>query len=252
LPANLKLFLTEQDNFRKLCSKYFYKKHLYFNPIAKTQFLLWAFSVILSIILNHMPMKINKILKLLLSWFVQGLLFIAPLFITAYAIYISFIYVDGWLNQYIRDYFHFNIPGLGLITIILMITMVGFLGRTIIFRPMMAYLDKAAARVPFIKIIYTSIKDLLSAFVGQKRKFTEPVLVKVNQGSDLEKLGFLTQRDLSSLGIGRERVAVYLPHSYNFSGNLFIVAAENVRPIDAPAAEVMKFIVSAGVVGIEN
>lgn len=197
-------------------------------------------------------MKNKLFVRSLLSYFLQGLLYIAPLFITGYAIYFSFMYVDELLNQYIRDYLNFNIPGLGLITIVLLITLVGFLGRTIIFKPLMAYLDKVATRVPFIKIIYTSIKDLFSAFVGQKRKFTEPVLVKVNKGSDLEKLGFLTQRDLGSLGISKDRVAVYLPHSYNFSGNLFIVAAENVRPINAPAAEVMKFIVSAGVVGIES
>ena len=197
-------------------------------------------------------MKAKMVFRSLFSYFLQGLLYIAPLFITGYAIWFSFVYVDELLNQYIRDYLKFNIPGLGLVTILLLITLVGFLGRTIIFKPMMVYLDKAATKVPFIKIIYTSIKDLMSAFVGQKRKFTEPVLVKVNKGSDLEKLGFLTQRDLSSLGIGSDRVAVYLPHSYNFSGNLFIVAADNVRPIDAPAAEVMKFIVSAGVVGMES
>lgn len=197
-------------------------------------------------------MKINKILKTLLSFFLQGLLYIAPLFITGYAIYISFVYIDGLLNQYIREYLRFDIPGLGLITMLILITAIGFLGRTIFFRPLMAYLDMAATRVPFIKIIYTSIKDLLSAFVGQKRKFTEPVLVKVNKDTQMEKLGFLTQKDLSSLGIGPERVAVYLPHSYNFSGNLFIVPAENIKPINAPAAEVMKFIVSAGVLGIEN
>lgn len=197
-------------------------------------------------------MKINKILKTLSSFFLQGLLYIAPLFITGYAIYISFVYIDGLLNQYIREYLRFDIPGLGLITMLVLITAIGFLGRTIFFRPLMAYLDMAAARVPLIKIIYTSIKDLLSAFVGQKRKFTEPVLVRVNKDTEMEKLGFVTQKDLSSLGIGPERVAVYLPHSYNFSGNLFIVPAENIKPINAPAAEVMKFIVSAGVLGIEN
>lgn len=197
-------------------------------------------------------MRINKILKTILSFFLQGLLYIAPLFITGYAIYISFIYVDDLLNQYIREYLRFDFPGLGLITMLILITAIGFLGRTIFFRPLMAYLDMAATKVPFIKIIYTSIKDLLSAFVGQKRKFTEPVLVKVNKDAELEKLGFVTQKDLSSLGIGPEKVAVYLPHSYNFSGNLFIVPAANVKPVDAAAAEVMKFIVSAGVLGIEN
>lgn len=197
-------------------------------------------------------MIFKNMFKSFFGYFLQGLVYVAPLFITVYAIYVSFVYVDGLLNQYIRDYLDFNIPGLGLVAIVLLISLTGFLGRTIIFKPLMAYLDTVATKVPFIKIIYTSIKDLLSAFVGQKRKFTEPVLVKVNRDCELEKLGFVTQRDLSSLGISNGKVAVYLPHSYNFSGNLFIVPAENVRPVDAPAAEVMKFIVSAGVLEIER
>jgi uncharacterized membrane protein len=197
-------------------------------------------------------MRLKKISRSLLSNFLQGLLYIGPVAITIYAIYLSFIYVDGLLNQYIRNYLDINIPGLGLIAILLLITMVGYLGRTIVFRPMVYLIDNTIAKAPLIKIIYSSIKDLLSAFVGQKRKFTEPVLVKVNKDSDLEKLGFVTQRDLSFLGIEDGKVAVYLPHSYNFSGNLFIVPAANVRAVDAPAAEVMKFIVSAGVTGFEN
>lgn len=197
-------------------------------------------------------MSLKNLLKSFFGYFLQGLVYIAPLFITAYAIYIAFVYVDGLLNQYIRKYLDFDIPGLGFVAIVLLISFTGFLGRTIIFKPLMAYLDTVATKVPFIKIIYTSIKDLLSAFVGQKRKFTEPVLVKVNRDCELEKLGFVTQRDLSALGISSGKVAVYLPHSYNFSGNLFIVPAENVRAVDAPAAEVMKFIVSAGVLEIEK
>jgi uncharacterized membrane protein len=90
----------------------------------------------------------------------------------------------------------------------------------------------------------------MSAFVGKDKKFTEPVLVKVNKDSELEKLGFITQHDLSRLGIEKGKVAVYLPHSYNFSGNLFIVPARNITPIDASPTEVMKFIVTAGVTAI--
>jgi uncharacterized membrane protein len=107
------------------------------------------------------------------------------------------------------------------------------------------------SQAPLIKVIYTSIKDFISAFVGKDRRFTEPVLVKVNRQSDIEKLGFITQKDLSNIGIPQGRVAVYLPHSYNFSGNLFIVPVENVTPLNAPPAEVMKFIVTAGVTSID-
>ncbi|MDA0713786.1 MAG: DUF502 domain-containing protein, partial [Bacteroidetes bacterium] len=107
-------------------------------------------------------------------------------------------------------------------------------------------------RIPLIKTLYTSVSDLLSAFVGDKRRFNRPVLVKLTKMADIEKLGFITSEDLSELGIDGGRIAVYLPHSYAFSGNLFIVPAENVTPLDANAAEVMKFIVSGGVAEVDK
>ena len=101
-------------------------------------------------------------------------------------------------------------------------------------------------RAPLVKLVYSSLNDLFKAFVGKEKKFNKPVLVKVNTISDLEKMGFLTQTDLSKLNI-KDKVTVYFPHSYNFSGEMFIVPVEHVTPLDIPAAEAMKFIVSGGV-----
>jgi uncharacterized membrane protein len=97
-----------------------------------------------------------------------------------------------------------------------------------------------------VRIIYSSLKDLISAFVGDKKKFNQPVLVLLNKSSELRKLGFITQTDLGEWGL-KESVAVYLPHSYNFSGDLYIVPRENVTIVQASGADVMKFIVSGGV-----
>jgi len=107
-------------------------------------------------------------------------------------------------------------------------------------------------RAPLIKTLYTSIGDLLSAFVGEKKRFNKPVLVKISADGGVEKLGFITEEDLSELGIAGDKIAVYLPHSYNFSGNLFIVSRDRVTPIDRNASEVMKFIVSGGVSKVED
>ncbi len=188
----------------------------------------------------------------ILSWFLQGLLFIAPVSLTVYVIYISFKFVDGILRDIIEQVTGYHIPGLGILVILAAITLIGFLGSSIIFSRYFKFFDKLISQAPLVKVIYTSIKDFISAFVGKDRRFTEPVLVKVNRQSDIEKLGFITQKDLSNIGITQGRVAVYLPHSYNFSGNLFIVPTENVTPLNAPPAEVMKFIVTAGVTSIDN
>lgn len=183
-------------------------------------------------------------------FFFQGLLMIAPLAITVYALVMLFEFIDGLLISYLTDLIGFKVPGLGLVIILFTITLIGFLGSTILFKPIINLLDRLISQAPLVNIIYTSIKDFMSAFVGKDRKFTEPVLVKVNKDADMEKFGFITQHDLSKLGVGKEKVAVYMPHSYNFSGNLFVVPAENVRPLDASPTEVMKFIVTAGVTNV--
>lgn len=197
-------------------------------------------------------MKPKSFFGLIIRYFMQGLVILAPLSITLYVLYISFHYVDGLLDKYIERLTGFVIPGLGILVIFVVVTLIGFLGSTIIFRPIINYFDRLISKAPVVKIIYTALKDFFSAFVGKKRKFTEPVLINVYQGTGLQKLGFVTSRDLSVLGISNQKVAVYMPHSYAFSGNMFIVPAENISPLNVPPADVMKFIVSAGVTEIKS
>lgn len=187
----------------------------------------------------------------LIRYFLQGLLLISPIAITIYAIYVSFEFIDGLLIQYLTDLIGFKIPGLGLIIILTFITVIGVIGSSILLKPILNSLDKIISQAPLVKIIYTSIKDFMSAFVGKDKKFTEPVLVKLDKNLDIERLGFITQHDLTGLGIEADKVAVYLPHSYTFSGNLIIVPVENIKPLNANSTEVMKFVVTAGVTAIQ-
>ena len=180
--------------------------------------------------------------KRLFAFFLRGLVFTMPIGLTAYIIYYLLKIIDRIIPT--------NIPGLGFIILIVSITLLGWLGTTIIAQPIVNYVKKLLDKVPLIKIIYSSINDLLSAFVGNKKRFNKPVLVKMNKDADIEKLGFITQEDLSVLGISKEKIAVYLPHSFNFSGNLFIVPKENITVIDASSADMMKFIVSGGITDI--
>jgi len=187
----------------------------------------------------------------LIRYFLQGLLLISPIAITIYAIYVSFEFVDGLLIQYLTDLIGFKIPGLGLLIILIFITLIGIIGSSILLKPVLNSLDRIISQAPLVKIIYTSIKDFMSAFVGKDKKFTEPVLVKLDKNLDLERLGFITQHDLTGLGIEADKVAVYLPHSYTFSGNLVIVPVENIKALNANSTEVMKFVVTAGVTAIQ-
>ena len=189
-------------------------------------------------------MTTRRLYRMLISYFVRGILYTVPFAIIAYIIYQLFVFFDS-INP--TPY-----PGLGLLILLAFITLMGWLGNTIVAQPIAKYAHRLLDRVPLLKTIYTAVTDLLSAFVGPKKRFNNPVLVKMTKNSDLEKLGFVTSEDLSSIGIGSEKIAVYLPHSYNFSGNLYIVPRENVVPINQHKGDIMKFIVSGGVTDFES
>jgi uncharacterized membrane protein len=190
-------------------------------------------------------------MKRLINYFLQGLLYIAPLGITAFIIYTIFNFIDNLLDDTLQNFLHVDIPGLGILVIVFFLILVGIVGQSIIARPFKKLFQHFIDKTPLLKVIYSALNDLFSAFVGKEKKFNKPVLVLVNTISNLEKLGFLTEEDLSGLS-QKDKVAVYFPHSYNFSGELFIVPKKHVKPLDINPAEAMKFIVSGGVAGFEK
>jgi uncharacterized membrane protein len=183
----------------------------------------------------------NRIFKYLL----QGILYIAPMAVTVYIIYLVFDFLDNILSGALA-YLHLDFPGIGLLVIILFLIMVGYLGQTILANPLKAFFRATIMKIPILNVVYTAFSDLFSAFVGKEKKFNKPVMVLMNPGTNVYKLGFLTEDDLTVLG-EYDKVAVYFPHSYNFSGEMFIVPKEQVRPVKLNAGDVMKFIVSGGV-----
>lgn len=185
-------------------------------------------------------------MKNMFRYFLQGLLLVAPTAITIFIVYWVFDLIDGPIRNLIKDIFNIQIPGVGLVFTFLFITLVGWIGQWFLFKPLGVFINRIFERVPVLKMIYTSINDFLNAFVGEKKKFTRPVIVKVNLVSELEKIGFITSEDLKDLGV-EGKVAVLFPHSYNWSGELFIVPKEHVRPLNLPPSEVMKFAVTGGV-----
>lgn len=186
-------------------------------------------------------------MKRLAAYFFQGFLYIAPLGVTGYVLYRVFALVDEPLRQLEVLFFDKHIPGLGVLAVVTLLTLLGWLGSTIIARPIKAVVRKLLDRAPLIGAIEGAVRDLLSALFAKERKFSHPVVVQMSGVSDLEKLGFITQEDLTDLGL-REKVAVYFPHSYNFSGELFIVPRERVRVVNVSAQAAMKFIVSGGMI----
>jgi uncharacterized membrane protein len=140
-------------------------------------------------------------MKKLIRYFFQGILYIAPVAVTIYVIVFTFTWFDGLLRNleiFNREPFSkFSFPGIGLLTILIFVTLIGFLGQRLITTPISAFFSRMLQKAPLIKVIYSSVKDLLSAFVGKERKFDKPVLVSLDSEGVLKRLGFITSEDLT-------------------------------------------------------
>lgn len=181
---------------------------------------------------------LNKLIGKFLQYFLRGLFFTAPIFVTFYIIIASLHWVDGLIP--------IPFPGLGLLIIISSITILGVLASTVFSKTILDFLIYILERIPVVNIIYTSLKDVVNAFVGDNKKFKSAVFVTFDKESNLKRIGFITETDLSQFD-QNGMVAVYIPDSYGVTGNLFIVAKQYLEPINLPISEVMKFVLSGGI-----
>lgn len=187
-------------------------------------------------------------MKRLITYFLQGILLIAPLFITGYIVYKIFVTADGLVSIYVEKYLGFNLPGMGILLIFIALVFLGIAGETIFARPIKRIIGRILDKLPFFKLIYSSINDLFSAIVGKERKFHHPVLVLLDKENSLWKIGFVTQDKPVDVGF-EGLVTVYFPYSYAFSGEIYFVPSSSIRQISMPPTEAMKYIISGGVSG---
>jgi uncharacterized membrane protein len=185
----------------------------------------------------------DNIFKRILRYFFSGTLFIVPLVATIYVIYVSFRELDELLEL--------PYPGLGFAIIFFAITGFGYLTTNFAFQTFSNWFDRLMNKIPLVKLIYASVKDLLDAFVGEKKKFNKPVLVEINKENQLYQIGFITQADLKDLGL-QDMVSVYLPHSYAVSGLHYILPKDRITPLKVSGTIAMKYIVSGGVSGFRD
>ncbi|OQP46972.1 hypothetical protein A4H97_05480 [Niastella yeongjuensis] len=204
----------------------------------------------------------SYIFKKIIQYFLQGLIILAPIAITIYAVTALFNFIDNILPSLI-GYFNPNllgtdsagnakkIPGLGFILVTFIVIMVGYVSSSYVISKLVDLLDKVLERTPGIKLLYSTIKDFFEAFAGNKRKFDKAVLVSV-ETTDVWQIGFITQEEVHGFGL-QEFVAVYIPQSYALTGRLYFVKTDRVKLLtDISSAEAMKFAISGGVTTIDE
>jgi uncharacterized membrane protein len=196
----------------------------------------------------------KKIVGALLNYFIKGLLIVMPLGLAFFLIFWAVSKLDSALNLSVIMWVNSKgqplyIPGLGILNVVIIIMIAGVLVTNVITQPIKNWFKRWLDRLPLFKFLYSYIKDLTEAFVGEEKKFNEPVIVEMNDFG-LKRIGFLVKKDLAMIDLPGE-VAVYFPNSYAFAGIVVIISADKVKPINKSGAEVMKFVVSGGVSGLD-
>ena len=200
--------------------------------------------------------------KKLLSYFVQGLIIIAPIAITIFAVTSLFNFIDSILPNLVHKLFPNivgtyedgtprRIPGIGFIVVILIVLVVGYVSSSFLVGKILSIFGRILEKTPGIKVIYTTAKDFFEAFAGDKKKFNQPVMVSLHT-ENIWQLGFVTQHELNEFGL-HDHVAVYIPFSYSIAGQLFFLPANKVRVVEnISSTEAMKFAISGGVTHVEE
>ncbi len=174
----------------------------------------------------------------LLKNFLRGLVIVVPIALTVYILWETFIRLDRLLGM--------PFPGLGLLILLVATVLIGALASNIVGRNLLRLTEAVFTRAPIVRIIYASLKELLEAFVGDKKRFDKPVAVSLTASADVRALGFVTQDDLAFLSLPGD-VAVYLPFSYSVAGAMVIVPRERVTRLEVNSAGIMALVVSGGV-----
>lgn len=197
----------------------------------------------------------NRTVRVLLSYLIKGMLVVVPLAGALFLIVWIVTSIDAALNigslLWSDEKGHpIYVPGLGILTVVVLLVLVGMLFTNVVTEPIYQWLNRLFNKIPLFNTLYSSIKDFTEAFVGDSKKFNEPVLVLVNE-TGLKKIGFLTQKDLGKINLAGE-VMVYFPYAYSFAGQVAIVKATNVTPLNISPTDAMKLVVSGGVSGLDE
>jgi uncharacterized membrane protein len=182
-------------------------------------------------------------MRQLVIYFFRGLVLVAPVALTVYVCVWLFVHVDSWLGL--------PVPGAGFLLTVAAITAAGFLASNLFTRGAVALLDRVLDRLPFVRLVYSSTRDLVKAVVGEQRRFDKPVLVQLFAGGPAHVLGFVTQESLAELDRS-DFVAVYVPQSYHWAGQVYVFPAAAVQRLPTPSSSLLAFIVSGGVTQLRN
>lgn len=188
--------------------------------------------------------KIQKI-------FISGLISFLPLAVTIYIVYAGVTIVENLLGNMLRhllphDYY---ITGFGFMATLILIFLMGLLLNNFVTAGILQRLQEKLTEVPFIKVVYSPLRDLMNLFSKGRggNELQKVVLVSFDQ--EKQVMGLVTRENFSDLGenlkLSPEKIAVYLPMSYGLGGYTILVHKSQVQPVDLPVEKAMSLALTA-------
>jgi uncharacterized membrane protein len=190
----------------------------------------------------------KKIIRKLLA----GLATILPVLITAYLLYWLAKSAEKSLGSLIRlvlpeDWYW---PGMGIAAGIVLIFVIGLLMQAWGVRSLVAWVERIVLRIPLIKTVYGAVRDLIGFLTQAKDSGLRQVVAVTIGDKKIQLIGFVTREDLTGLPKeigGHDKIAVYLPMSYQLGGYTVIVPRSAVQPVDMSLEEATRFVLTGGV-----
>jgi uncharacterized membrane protein len=181
-------------------------------------------------------------MKKLVRYFIKGLVIFVPMALTVFI----FVWAFTSFDSVFRNRLKFPYPGMGILLTVVLIFLIGFLASNFLGKRLFALVEKVFTGLPLVKLLYSAVKDMIEAFAGDKKSFDKPVIATIGPGDSVKIVGFVTRESLQKFGL-EDHVAVYMPQSYNFAGNVLVLPKEAVKPLDIESSQAMAFVVSGGV-----
>ncbi|RLQ95191.1 DUF502 domain-containing protein [Falsibacillus albus] len=186
-------------------------------------------------------------MKLLARSFINGVLTVIPIVLVVYVVYKLFVFFDSILGNFLKPYLnHHYIPGIGILTTMVAITALGWLSTKFITGTIIKLIDHLLTKIPFVKTIYSVIKDTVNSFIGDKKSFSK-VVTFTFPGTEIKSIGFITSDDVEGFYSPlQDHAAVYIPQTFQVAGFTFLIPKDQIEVIDVKPEDAMKFVLSGG------
>jgi uncharacterized membrane protein len=193
----------------------------------------------------------EKLVRHLKGKFITGLFVVIPLGITVFILKFLFNFADGILGSYLDSLFsaftnrEYHIPGLGMLTGFVVIYLSGILATNVMGTRIIRWWDDLLSRIPLVKSIYSSSKQLTQVFREGKTSYRKAVFVEWPRVG-VRAVGFVTAEVMRD---GEKLVVVYVPTMPNpTSGFALFFRESDVHDSGMTVEEAVKFVVSGGAV----